>query len=104
MTIVPRIPTMPGRIASGFIPTRMALLAAPSVKRREVLGESHEGWTASYEEPLSRRTFLCMDDSVELKRDGGVPKCFVRFYNTSGGLYRTNCKGRNRTAPQSSAP
>ena len=42
MLIDPRIPAMPGRITSGFPPTRPTLLA-PSTKRREVLDESHEG-------------------------------------------------------------
>ena len=36
-------------------PTRQALLA-PSTKHREVFGESHEGCTASVQEPLVRRT------------------------------------------------
>ena len=40
-TIDPRIPTMPGRSTSGVSPTRQTLLA-PSAKRREVFGESHE--------------------------------------------------------------
>ena len=48
----------------GFSPNRQTLLAS-STKRREVSGESHEGRAASYEEPLVRRTFLRMDDSVE---------------------------------------
>ena len=56
----------------GFSPTRQTSLA-PSAKRREVFGESHEGWAASYQEPLVRRTFLHMDDSVE----------FVDFLSTS---------------------
>ena len=41
-------------------------MLAPSAKRREVFGESHEGCAASYKEPLVRRTLLHMDDSVEL--------------------------------------
>ena len=48
----------------GFSPTRQTLLA-PSPKRREVFGESHEGWAASYKEPLVRRTFLHIDGGVE---------------------------------------
>ena len=47
----------------GFSPTRQALLA-PSARRREVFGESHEGRVASYQEPLLKRIFLHMDDSV----------------------------------------
>ena len=39
----------------GFSPTMQALLA-PSAKRREVFGESHEGQTASFHEPLGKRT------------------------------------------------
>ena len=43
-------------------------LLAPSAKRREVLGESHQGLTASFQEPRVRRTlapiFLRMDDSA----------------------------------------
>ena len=39
----------------GFSPTRQTLVA-PRAKRREVLGESHEGSTASFQEPLVRRT------------------------------------------------
>ena len=35
----------------GFSPTRQTMLG-PSAKRCEVLGESHEGWAASYKEPL----------------------------------------------------
>ena len=42
MTIDPRTPTMPGRSTSGFSPTKQTL-PAPTAKRREVLGESHEG-------------------------------------------------------------
>ena len=42
MTIDPRILTMPGRQPVGFSRTRDTLLA-PSAKRREVFGESHEG-------------------------------------------------------------
>ena len=42
MTIDPRIPTMPGRSTSGFRRPGRHLLA-PSAKRREVFGESHEG-------------------------------------------------------------
>ena len=56
----------------GFSPTRKTS-RAPSGKRHKVFGESHEGWAASYCEPLVRRTsapcahvFLRMDDSIEL--------------------------------------
>ena len=42
MTMEPCIPTMPGRSTSGFSPTKQTL-PAPTAKRREVLGESHEG-------------------------------------------------------------
>ena len=52
MTIDPSIPTMPGRSTSGFSPTRQTL-HAPSAKRREVFGESHEGW--NYILPRSAR-------------------------------------------------
>ena len=54
-TIDRRIPAMPERSPSGLSPIRQALLA-PSTKRREVFGESHEEWTASFQEPLVRRT------------------------------------------------
>ena len=40
-TIDRRIPTMPGRSTSGFLPTRQTLLA-PRAERREVFGESQE--------------------------------------------------------------
>ena len=40
----------------GFSPTSQTLLAL-SAKRREVFGESHEGWAASFQEPLVRRTW-----------------------------------------------
>ena len=55
MTIDPRIFTNAGREHVGFSPTKQTLLA-PSAKRREVFGESHEGPTASFQEPLVRRT------------------------------------------------
>ena len=55
MTIYPCIPTMPRRSTSGFHQPGQTLLA-PSAKRREVFGESHEGWTSSFQEPLVRRT------------------------------------------------
>ena len=42
--------------------TRQTLLV-PSTKRREVLGEWHEGRTASYQRALVRRFFSNMDDS-----------------------------------------
>ena len=42
MTIDPRIPTNAGMEHVGFSPTRQ-ISRAPSAKRREVLGESHEG-------------------------------------------------------------
>ena len=42
MTIGPRIPYSAGTEHVRFSPTRQTLLA-PSEKRREVLGESHEG-------------------------------------------------------------
>ncbi|CAN0122714.1 unnamed protein product [Laminaria digitata] len=48
----------------GFSPIRQASLA-PSAKRREVFGDSHEGRAASYKDPLVRWNFLRMDDSVE---------------------------------------
>ena len=47
----------------GCSPTRQTL-HAPSKKRREVFGESHEGRAASYKEPRLRRTFLHTDDSA----------------------------------------
>ena len=57
MTIDPRIPTKPGRVTSGsHRPGRHFL--APSAKRREVLGESHEGWGVFYQEPLFEADFL----------------------------------------------
>ena len=59
------VPTMPGRSSVGFSPNRQKFIA-PSVKRCEVFGVSHEGWAESKEEPLVRRTFLHTDDSVEL--------------------------------------
>ena len=39
----PRIPTMPGAEPVRFSPTRRQALLAPGAKRREVVGESHEG-------------------------------------------------------------
>ena len=42
MTIDPRIPGMPGRRAR-WVFTEYVDLLAPIAKRREVLGESHEG-------------------------------------------------------------
>ena len=42
MTVDPRIPTLPGWSASCFHQPGRHLLA-PSAKRREVFGESHEG-------------------------------------------------------------
>ena len=63
-TIDPRIPTTPGRSASGFHRPRQTLRIAPSfAKHREVLGESHEGWAASYQGPLLRRTCTWMTAS-----------------------------------------
>ena len=56
MTIDPRIPTMPGRSTSGFHQPGRHCLHQASTKRREVFGESHEGWAASFQEPLVRRT------------------------------------------------
>ena len=47
MTIDPRIPNDARTEHVVFSPTRKTLLA-PSAKRREVSGESHERWTASY--------------------------------------------------------
>ena len=49
MTIwyIPSHPYYAGTEHVGFSPTRQTLLA-PSAKRREVFGESHEGWAASY--------------------------------------------------------
>ena len=41
MAIDPRIPIMPGRSTSGF--HQPGRLLAPSAKRHEVFGESHEG-------------------------------------------------------------
>ena len=43
MTIGPRMPTMPGRSASGFHGPGRQTLQAPSAKRCGVLGESHGG-------------------------------------------------------------
>ena len=60
-------PSHPKNAGTGhvrFSPTRQILLA-PSAKRREVSGESHEGLFASYKEPVVRRTFLHIDDSAE---------------------------------------
>ena len=51
----PSHPYYAGTEHVGFSPTRQTLLA-PSAKRREVFGESHEGRTASFQEPLVRRT------------------------------------------------
>ena len=57
-------------------PTRQTLPACikREAKRREVTGESHEGRAASYQgmcqEPLARRMFLHMDDSVGKKSRG----------------------------------
>ena len=65
MTIDPRIPTMPGRNTSGFPSPERHCMHAPSVKRREVPGESYEGRAASYYEPIVRRAFSHKDDSVE---------------------------------------
>ena len=60
MTTDPRIPTMPERKTSGFHrPGRHCLHQARSAVR------SHEVRAATYREPLLRRTFLHMDDSVE---------------------------------------
>ena len=42
MTVDPRIPTNAGTEHVGFSPNRQTLLA-PSAKRREMSGESHEG-------------------------------------------------------------
>ena len=42
VTIDPRIPTIAGTEHFEFSPAKQTLLA-PSAKRREVLGESHEG-------------------------------------------------------------
>ena len=46
-----------------FPQTRQVVLPAPSAKRREVFGESHEGRAASFEEPYVRQTSLRMDDT-----------------------------------------
>ena len=55
MTIDLRIPTMPGRSTSSFHqPGRKCLHQARS--SREVFGESHEGRTASFQEPIVKRT------------------------------------------------
>ena len=51
----PSHPYYAGTEYVGFSPTRQTLLA-PSEKRREVFGESHEAWTTSFKEPLVRRT------------------------------------------------
>jgi len=68
----------------------IACIHIPSAKCREVLGESHEGWAASYyqQEPLAGRVLLHMDDSVEWidlfsgmatsLRDGGEAKGYFR--------------------------
>ena len=42
-TIDPRIPAMPGRSTSGLFSRTRKTLLAPSAKRREGSGESHEG-------------------------------------------------------------
>ena len=52
--IAPRIPTMLERSTSCFLRPG-GMLLAPSIKRETLFGES-EGWTASNEEPLVRRT------------------------------------------------
>ena len=41
-------------------------MLAPSAKRREMFGESHEGELHPTKNPIVRRTLLQMDDSVEL--------------------------------------
>ena len=51
----PSHPYYAGTEHVGFSPTRETLLA-PSTKRREVFGESHEGRTAYFQDPLVRRT------------------------------------------------
>ena len=72
VTIDPRVPIMPGRSTSGFHrPGRHCLHQARS---RQVLGESHEGRAASFQEPLLRQTFFHVDGSVqqiEEERGGG---------------------------------
>ena len=56
VVIDPGFPTMPGRSTLRFHPTRQKS-RAPSAKRREVFGESHEGRPAYYYETVERRTF-----------------------------------------------
>ena len=42
----------------------MQTLLAPRAKRREVLGESHEGWTASFYVTSACEADLHLDDGV----------------------------------------
>ena len=51
----PSHPYYTGTEHVGFSPTRQTSFP-PSAKRREVFGESHKGWTASFKEPLVRQT------------------------------------------------
>ena len=56
MAINPRVPNMSGHGTHvGFTLTRQISLA-PTAKRREVFGESHEGSPSFFQEMLVRRT------------------------------------------------
>ena len=59
----PSRPYNAGTEHARFSPTRQPLLA-PSAKRREVSGESHEGCAASYYEPLVRRACIWITASM----------------------------------------
>ena len=63
MAIDPGIPTMPGRSTSGFRRPGKRFLLAPGAKRREVLGESHEGLVRCVPLRTACETDLHMDDS-----------------------------------------
>ena len=81
MTIDLRIPTVPGLSTPVFHRPGQTLLA-PSAKRREVFGGSHEGRAASCYELLVRRAFLHTDDSVEWIDEGGVISMAARRVST----------------------
>ena len=63
VAVDPRIPTMPGRGVSGFHRPGTDTSCTKREGKREVSGETHEGWAASYEEPILRRSFLRLGDS-----------------------------------------
>ena len=84
MTTDPRIPTMPGGARRVFT-TRQAPLA-PSAKRREVLGESHEGRAASLLHRTSGEiscTWMAASNEFEgvavvVRRAAGVERGMIR--------------------------